>query len=270
MTERQEEPGLSPEEEADLAALADGRLDPARRAVVEARVAAEPELAAAFERQLVAVAAIGRAVEGTSAPLALRARIERLEAEAGHGRLLGRVRRRAPARRLSWLIPAVAAMAAAALLVALVLPLGAGLTVEDTLAAATRPIDSPAMPDPRNDKLLREQVDGVRFPNFAGKFGWRAVGVRVDELDGRDMRTVFYERGGERIAYTIVAGEQLEWPDVEPTVRDGVKLRPFDEEGREVVTWLRGGQTCVLSGDGVSSATLMELAAWKGMGSVKF
>jgi hypothetical protein len=49
-----------------------------------------------------------------------------------------------------------------------------------------------------------------------------------------------------------------------------VKLRPFDEEGREVVTWLRGGRTCVLSGDGVSSATLLELAAWKGMGSVKF
>ena len=155
---------------------------------------------------------------------------------------------------------------AAALLVALVLPLGGGLTVEDTLAAATRPIDSPAMPDPRNDKLLREQVDGVRFPNFAGKFGWRAVGVRVDELEGRDMRTVFYERGGKRIAYTIVAGEQLEWPDVEPTVRDGVKLRPFDEEGREVVTWLRGGQTCVLSGDGVSSATLHGAGGVEGNG----
>jgi hypothetical protein len=84
------------------------------------------------------------------------------------------------------------------------------------------------------------------------------------------MRTVFYERGGKRIAYTIVAGEQLEWPDVEPTVRDGVELRPFDEEGREVVTWLRGGQTCVLSGEAVSEATLLELAAWKGMGAVKF
>ena len=78
MTERSEEPGLSPEEQADLAALADGRLDPARRAAVEARLAAEPELAAALlERQRVAVAAIARAVEETSAPLALRARIER-------------------------------------------------------------------------------------------------------------------------------------------------------------------------------------------------
>ena len=37
-----------------------------------------------------------------------------------------------------------------------------------------------------------------------------------------------------------------------------------------MVTWLRGGQTCVLSGEGVSEATLLELAAWKGLGSVKF
>ena len=57
----------------------------------------------------------------------------------------------------------------------------------------------------------------MRFPNFAGSFGWRAVGERVDELEGRDMRTDFDERGGKWIAYTIVAGEQLEWPDVEPT-----------------------------------------------------
>jgi hypothetical protein len=269
MSEHPEARGLSPEDEADLAALADGRLDPSRRSALEARLAAEPELAAAFERQRVAVAAIARAVEGTSAPLALRARIERLEAESRRRGRPGRARRRVPARRLRWMIPAFAA-AAAALLVALVLPVGGGLTVEDTLAAAIRPIDSPATTDPRNDKLLRDQVEGVRFPNFAGKFGWRAVGVREDELEGHDTRTVFYARGGKRIAYTIVSGDQLDWPDVEPMVRDGVKLRPFHEEGRQVVTWLRGGQTCVLSGERVSDATLLELAAWKGQGSVKF
>ena len=270
MTDLPDEHGFSPETEADLTAFADGRLDPARRAEVEARLAAEPELAAALQRQRVAVAAIARAVEETSAPLALRARVERLEAESSRGGRIGRLRRRAPGRRLSWLIPAVAATAAATLLIALVVPLGGALTVEDTLAAATRPVESPASVDPADAKLLREQVDGVRFPNFEGKFGWRAVGDRADELEGRDTRTVFYEREGKRIAYTIVAGEQLEWPDVEPIERDGVELRPFDDEGREVVTWLRGGQTCVLSGDGVSTATLLELAAWKGEGSVKF
>jgi anti-sigma factor RsiW len=270
MTDLPDEHGFPPETEADLAAFADGLLDPARRAEVEARLAAEPELAAALERQRVAVAATARAVEETSAPLALRAWVERLEAESARGGRLGRARRRAPGRRFGWLIPAVAATAAATLLIALVLPLGGALTVEDTLAAATRPVESPASPDPADAKLLSEQVDGVRFPNFEGKFGWRAVGDRADELDGRDSRTVFYELEGKRIAYTIVGGEQLEWPDVEPIVSDGVELRPFDEEGREAVTWLRGGQTCVLSGDGVPTSTLLELAAWKGQGSVKF
>jgi anti-sigma factor RsiW len=269
MTQHSDHSGLSPEEEADLAALADGRLDPARRAALEERLAVEPELAAAYQRQRLAVAFIARAVEETSAPLALRARIEELEARQRRGGRSERARRRPLRGRLGWLVPAFAA-AAAALLVILVLPLGGGLTVEDTLAAATRPSESRAAVDPRDDKLLLNRVEDVRFPNFAGKFGWRAVGVRVDELDGRDTRTVFYERGGKRIAYTIVAGERLEWPDVEPTVRDGVTLRPFDDEGREAVTWLRGGRTCVLSGDDVSDATLLELAAWKGMGSVEF
>ena len=42
---------LPPEVEADLVALADGNLRPSRRVEVEARVAADPELAAALERQ---------------------------------------------------------------------------------------------------------------------------------------------------------------------------------------------------------------------------
>ena len=81
---------------------------------------------------------------------------------------------------------------------------------------------------------------------------------------------MFYERDGERIAYTIVDGERLDWPEADTTVRDGVELRPFEEEGRNAVTWLREGQTCVLSGEGVDTATLLELAAWKGKGSVRF
>ena len=263
MPEHPDEPRLSADEEAELAAFADGRLDPARRAAVEARMAAEPELAAAVERQRFVVAAIGRAAEETSAPLALRARIERLEPQQRRGR-----RWSAGRLRPTWLIPAVGA--AAALIVVLVLSLGTGLTVEDTLAAATKPSQAPAATDPANGKLLREQVDGVRFPDFAAKFGWQAVGVRTDEIDGRSMRTVFYERDGEQIAYTIVEGEQLPWPEVEPAVRDGVKLRTFEANGRTVVTWLRDGRTCILSGEGVDGETLDELAAWKGQGAVGF
>ena len=39
---------------------------------------------------------------------------------------------------------------------------------------------------------------------------------------------------------------------------------------RTVVTWLRDGHTCVLSGSGVPRRTMLELAAWKGDGAVAF
>ena len=82
---------------------------------------------------------------------------------------------------------------------------------------------------------------------------------------------MFYEREGERIAYTIIAGDPLDEPgDAEPSTRDGVTLLQFDDGGRTVVTWQRLGHTCVLSGSGVDAETLLELAAWKGLGSVAF
>lgn len=276
---------LSPQDQADLAALADGRLDPARRADVEARAAADPALAAALVRQRAALSAITAAAADVSAPLALRVRVETLQrpdeapAEAGWRTRLARLRRgpgprgaRSRRARRRWLPTAgLAGTAAVALLaLALVLPLGGGLTVENTLAAAERPPQFAAMVDPREEKLLRERVEQVRFPNFAGKFGWRASGARTDELEGRDTRTVFYARGRRTLAYTIVAGDALDRPDASSTVREGVELRVLREGGRTVVTWLRQGHTCVLSGEGVDEQTLLELASWKGTGAIAF
>jgi hypothetical protein len=37
-----------------------------------------------------------------------------------------------------------------------------------------------------------------------------------------------------------------------------------------IVTWVRDGHTCVLSGVGAEAATLLDLAAWKGKGAVRF
>jgi anti-sigma-K factor RskA len=64
------------EDETELAALADGSLSPERRAAVEARVAASPELADRLAEQQRAVALMHGALEGVEAPAALRARIE--------------------------------------------------------------------------------------------------------------------------------------------------------------------------------------------------
>jgi hypothetical protein len=116
--------------------------------------------------------------------------------------------------------------------------------------------------------LLREQVEGVRFPDFAGKFGRPATGTREDEIDGRPTRTVFYEGG---VAYTIVGGEALdEPPDADSVTREGTRLSSFSEAGRTVVTWRRQGHTCVLSSSTVPRETLITLAAWRAKGGIDF
>jgi Anti-sigma-K factor rskA, C-terminal len=63
-------------EPVELAALADGSLAPERRAALEARVAASPELADRVAEQERAVALARSAVAEVEAPTALRARIE--------------------------------------------------------------------------------------------------------------------------------------------------------------------------------------------------
>ena len=44
--------------------------------------------------------------------------------------------------------------------------------------------------------------------------------------------------------------------------RKGVPYRLLTEHGAQVVTWLRDGRLCVVSGRGVDSATLLQLASW--------
>jgi anti-sigma-K factor RskA len=96
-------------EEAELAALADGSLAPERRAAVEERVGASPELARRLDEQRRALALFGAAAAEVEAPAGLRARVE---AE--------RRPRRAPmARGLALAGAAVAAVAAVAVGVAL-------------------------------------------------------------------------------------------------------------------------------------------------------
>ena len=252
---------LSEAELAELASFADGSLAPADRARVGARVAGSPELQALVEEQRTALAAVEKL--DTPAPAGLGARLERDLATP-------------PAPRRRWpslaLVGGVAAgLAAAALVVVLVAGSGAP-TIGEVAELAQRDPASPApAADAADPKLLAASVDGVAFPNYSETFGWKSSGERTDELDGRATRTVYYQRGGREIAYSIVPGEALEWPDgAQRTTREGVELRSFESGDSTVVTWLRDGRTCVLSGPGVAREELLELAAWMGEGSVSF
>jgi hypothetical protein len=213
-----------------------------------------------LSRERFAVAAL-RAVE-IKAPLGLR---QRIEAE--------RERARAPARRRRLTLGGAlaGATAAAALLVVLLLPSGAGgPSVVEAAALGTRPPTAPA-PQPGRPKLLDASAFGLPFPDWAEKFGWEPSGRRVDELDGRRAVTVFYEKDGREIAYTIVSGEALPVPDPSAAARrEGTPLRYVAQDGRTIVTWERNGRTCVLSGAGVAATKLLDLAGWKGLGAVPF
>lgn len=248
----------------ELAALADGTIAAERRPELERLVAESPELSAELEHQRAALAAIAGANAEVHAPAALRQRIESAPEP----------RRPSPSQPSTWrrwqLLGGLAAVTAAVLLAVVALP-AAEPTVADAAALASLPSDAPAPePVPGDPALLAADVEGVAYPNWEREFEWRASGERSDDLDGREARTVFYEKEGNRLGYTIVSGEAIAPPDGEVTTVDGVEFTSFEQDGKDAVTWLRDGRTCVLVAAGVEHATLVELAAWRGDGAVGF
>jgi anti-sigma factor RsiW len=263
-------PDLSTQDEAELVAFVDDRLEPSERARVEARVARDPTFAAALQRQQRGRDAITAAVGTTGAPLALRTRVEDMGTARGRRKAEQRpgMRTRLGGRR--WPAAGLVAGALAAVLAGIML-FGGGPGIDEVAAAAVRPPTAAIAPVPAGSKLLHERVGEVAFPNYAGKFGWKAAGTRTDEISGRATRTVFYEKNGERIGYTVVSGAALGWPnDAGKTTRDGTKLMAYHSDGREIVTWRRRGHTCVMSAKAVPRDELLELAAWRGKGAVDF
>src|SRR5581483_4775933 len=230
---------------------ADGTLPPERRAEVEARVAASPELQELLERQRQAVLAL-RVLETEEVPASLRAGVE------------ARLRRPARPRRLPRLAAAGALAAAAAIVAAVVLSGGPGApTVADAARLAAQAPAGPAPPPAAGSRTrLAAGVEGVAFPYLAPLYGWRTAGVRHGRLDGRDATVVYYAKGGRRLGYVIVAGTALSRPaDARPTVVDGVEYQTLRLGGRLAVTWRRGGHTCVLLGD-ATRPELLALASW--------
>jgi hypothetical protein len=249
--------GLSEREIAELAALADGTLPAERRAEVEARIAASPELLDTVERQRQAVAAT-QALSAELPPASLVETVEALRSRRGA--------RRPRAQRLVPRLALAGGLAAAVAVVAAVLLSGGpgGPTVADAARLASKPPNAPAPPPlGKGSTKLALDVQGVSFPNLARWAGWHTVGVRRGRVDGRYATVVFYGKDGRRIAYVIVAGSELSWPsEAQVTTRAGVQYRVLRLNGRLAVTWPRGGHTCVLTGR-ATRAELLKFASWK-------
>ncbi len=202
------------------------------------------------------------------APQSLHRRIDSLVADHGDPRHA----RRRLGQRFSF--PVLTGMGAMAVVAAVVLAIAFGggggssgaaaLTVGQTVAPTLR---TASLPAPRESLTRHAQldaaVDGVPFPYWGERFGWHSTGARADRIDGHIVTTVFYANGGgQRVGYAIFAGAPMSKTGGVVTWRGGVSYRLFHESGVAVVTWLRDGHLCVVSGRGVSSATLLRLASW--------
>jgi hypothetical protein len=196
------------------------------------------------------------------APEALHRRVQALIAEQARPR---RRRRRSARPFAVGGALALAVVAAAALVVGLAGGGASTLTVREAAALSRRSATMAAPAEnPRNGAQLAAAVDGVAFPYWEERFGWRSTGARSDRLAGRTVTTVFYANArGQRIGYAIVAGTPA--PHVSGGAvawRDGTPYRLLSEGASQVVTWQRDGRLCVVSGRGVTGATLLRLASW--------
>ncbi len=167
--------------------------------------------------------------------------------------------------------PTLAAVAVAALAGAAIALLTGGGATQQSLnlsEASALTLRTATMSAPSESQTHAAQldiaVDGVAFPYWEEHFGWRSTGSRTDTVGGRKVTTVFYSGArGSKIGYAIVSGTPapstsggtISW-------RGGVPYRLLSEHGAPVVTWERDGRLCVLSGRGVSGATLLGLAGW--------
>jgi len=210
------------------------------------------------------IAALAATVE---APEALHRRVNEMVAEA---------QRRAPARRRTgWTMPArrlavagAAALAVVGAVLAVSLSGGTGggaLTPQAAAMLALGRATSPAPSERANNRSeLTASVDGVSFPYWKERFGWRGVGTRSDTIAGRNITTVFYANGdGRRIGYAIASGRAPQTEGGTVVRRWGVSYRVLEQDGATVVTWQRNGHLCVMAGRGVSAHTLVNLASWR-------
>jgi hypothetical protein len=252
---------LDPNTELELAALADGSLAPEQRAEMLERMQSSPELNRELELQRSALWLLSSG--DVTAPESLHQKVATL-LDGQHERPPMRQR---PARARAWrpFAGASVALATCAALIAILLGGGSSKpSLRDAFALTLRPSTMPAPAERQaNRTQLAVSVEGVSFPYWTERFGWRASGARTDRLGGYSVTTVFYSnKQGQRVGYAILAGPALRAQGGTVISRRGVQYRVLSNAGVPVVTWMRAGHACVISGRGLSSRTLVKLAGW--------
>jgi hypothetical protein len=225
----------------------------------------------AFERAESELVEFVRSID-VRAPESLHREVQALVGDAS--RRKGRLRmghRRSPALA-GYAFAGALAAAVAAIAIAIGLSGGgngqfirqaSALTLAPATAAAPRE-------NPHSSGQLTAAVEGVAFPYWEDRFGWRSTGTRSDRVNGRAVTTVFYaDRVGRQIGYAIVAGTPAPKQDRGAIAwRNGTRFRVLQLHGATVLSWLRDGRLCVVAGRGVSGETLLALASWHPRGAV--
>jgi hypothetical protein len=205
------------------------------------------------------------------APDSLHRQVQALVADAsrrGGRRRIGPRRTRALA---SYAFAGALAAAVAAIAIAIGLSGGGNGPFIRQASALTLGRATAAAPSEKpHSAQLAAAVEGVAFPYWEERFGWRTTGTRSDRVNGRAVTTVFYaDRHGRQVGYAIVAGTPAPNQDRGAIAfRNGTRFHVLQLHGATVVSWLRDGHLCVVAGRGVSGATLLALASWHGRGSV--
>ena len=136
---------------------------------------------------------------------------------------------------------------------------GGALSIAQAATLATRGARQPAPKTaPGAPGLLSARVGDLQFPNWIRDGGWRSAGERVDNTGGRRTVTVYYARPGQSIAYSIVST-----PVLAGFTTHGEHYATIMKNGRTTIVWQERNHTCLLSGHGVSAATLWSLAVTK-------
>jgi len=172
-----------------------------------------------------------------------------------------RAARRRPAGRLVAL--GAAALACVVAVVLALAPGGHDPVAPTVASAADAALRAPAQPAPRGaDGALAISAGGVRFPDYGAGSRWRPVGTRTDRLGGRTTVSVASDAAGVRAGYAIVGGAPLPVPaGARHMVYEGVPVAVMERGGVRIVTWRRGGHTCVVAARGVGLERLLGLVA---------